>query len=525
MTTTTTTVQQRVGCRGRVAAWTTLLWCLATTSTVVVFLTEIKCAVAASTSAASIASAAPRQELFGAADGDEERRERQRREDDPEWWRDPLALFEDEEDEDERNNEEANVDTARSDRDEKAAFTDNADASEDGAPITPSDNDDNDDDVEEDSNVDDRLTMEARKRLARHSILADDRVSSSSSDNNNSRRDGSSGSGNQVAVANKSFSTSTLPVLLVLTKLRSAIPFLNSSPVVTLLTSVFGVQYLCKSVLQRNKHEQTPREEVHDDLAETKERVIVGDDDQEGIIKKEEAMEDVAVESSNVPPLSEPNTSTTPLSDNVASEEQSEQSEPESMDEEPSSLSENETTTTTTSERRRGSFGWGWRRRPAVSKLSSEEVEKLRQEAREWKERAETLETEQVRLVTELDEKSSAIDTYRAQIVGLESTMRYLRSQLRDNQQQIRDAVARERKTSEYEMEKVREALVKVLHHERRLMRDHVRRTSAEVKALLEEERTRGCDSTKEESRIKMVKVAVDKEEEEKNAVEENEQQ
>ena len=70
----------------------------------------------------------------------------------------------------------------------------------------------------------------------------------------------------------------------------------------------------------------------------------------------------------------------------------------------------------------------------------------------------------------------------------MESTMRYLKSQLRDNQQQIKDAISKEKQRSSMEMEKVREALIKVLQHKQQLMREQVKRTSAEVKALIQED-------------------------------------
>jgi len=49
-------------------------------------------------------------------------------------------------------------------------------------------------------------------------------------------------------------------------------------------------------------------------------------------------------------------------------------------------------------------------------------------------------------------------------------------------------AVKQERKKSEKEMTEVREALLKVLRHERNLMREQVQKTSAQVRALLKEE-------------------------------------
>ena len=77
----------------------------------------------------------------------------------------------------------------------------------------------------------------------------------------------------------------------------------------------------------------------------------------------------------------------------------------------------------------------------------------------------------------------------RAESANLRTSMQYVKSQLRENQQDMEKAVLRERQKSEAEMSEVREALVKVLRHERNLMREQVQKTSAQVRALLKEEK------------------------------------
>ena len=75
----------------------------------------------------------------------------------------------------------------------------------------------------------------------------------------------------------------------------------------------------------------------------------------------------------------------------------------------------------------------------------------------------------------------------QAQSSTLQSSMRYLKSQLRDNQREAENAILKERQQTEKEMAKVRDALLKVLHHERNLMREQVKKTSSQVRALLAE--------------------------------------
>lgn len=104
-----------------------------------------------------------------------------------------------------------------------------------------------------------------------------------------------------------------------------------------------------------------------------------------------------------------------------------------------------------------------------------------------WKERAERAENDNERLIAESDRMNRKMAMIQSESNTLQSSMGYLKSQLRDNQREIERAVLRERQKSENEMAKVRESLIKVLKHERNLMREQVQKTQAQVRALLDE--------------------------------------
>lgn len=91
---------------------------------------------------------------------------------------------------------------------------------------------------------------------------------------------------------------------------------------------------------------------------------------------------------------------------------------------------------------------------------------------------------------------------------SLQSSMRYLKTQLRENQQEAEIAIVKERQKSENEMARVREALLKVLRHERNLMREQVRQMSSQVRALLKEDDEKNDEGKYNRTQPEMEKVS-----------------
>lgn len=130
-------------------------------------------------------------------------------------------------------------------------------------------------------------------------------------------------------------------------------------------------------------------------------------------------------------------------------------------------------------------------KRPSIKDLQ-DEVEAL-------KERAETAESERDAMEKEYEATSKELQDVRAQLTNLAARARYLKSQVRDNQQKLDRAIHIERQKANAELVRVREAMMTVLEKERRLMRAQVMRQAAKVRAMMKEEMDTERNSKDEE--------------------------
>lgn len=76
----------------------------------------------------------------------------------------------------------------------------------------------------------------------------------------------------------------------------------------------------------------------------------------------------------------------------------------------------------------------------------------------------------------------------KKQLHGLQETNRYLKSQIRDNQNEIVVAQSRERQKANEEISKMRDTMMQVLAKERALMKAQIKKTSEQVRMLLAED-------------------------------------
>lgn len=78
------------------------------------------------------------------------------------------------------------------------------------------------------------------------------------------------------------------------------------------------------------------------------------------------------------------------------------------------------------------------------------------------------------------------------------TTTRYLKAQLRDNEEVQNKAIRAERRKAKDELARMKETMVGILDKERRAMRDELKRQTAELRAYLMEVTGRDGDFTAE---------------------------
>lgn len=390
---------------------------------------------------------------------------------DPEWWRDPLALFEDSEDEDEDD-----TDMEDDEDEESYASYDVTSGSEldietedevDSCPvITPLEDEEKDELVEEVPETNEKevmkleepskknesekektekketkdtrsLPMDAQRRLAQHSILMKPEASPSSK---------------VIEKSNTNFSAPALPAILVISKLRSILPGIPPN-VVTLFVSLAGTQFIATRLFPRKKRNLNQYAEDDDPLGD--DYTLSGKNFLSKIMKN-----------------LQPSGSSTKM---------------RSKDER--SSDENNVSSQGLSTKP----GWVYQEKKNSEDSKQKKIRRVSkmemlEEMEHWRDRAEKAEIENEELIVESERVTKELAKVRSESSNLRNSMQYLKSQLLENQNEMEKAVKQERKKSEKEMTEVREALLKVLRHERNLMREQVQKTSAQVRALLKEE-------------------------------------
>lgn len=109
----------------------------------------------------------------------------------------------------------------------------------------------------------------------------------------------------------------------------------------------------------------------------------------------------------------------------------------------------------------------------------------LKEELHKWKRRAQKAESEAESLQHEWSVCIQQLQEANAEKTRLQSTNKYLKEQLRDNQRTTDDVLKRERQKANDEIMRIREAMVEVLDRERKLIRDHMLTASKEVRAAI----------------------------------------
>ena len=71
-------------------------------------------------------------------------------------------------------------------------------------------------------------------------------------------------------------------------------------------------------------------------------------------------------------------------------------------------------------------------------------------------------------------------------LASMQSTTRYLKAQLRDNEEIMNRAIDAERRKARGELMRMKDAMLSILERERKAMRDEVMRQSAQVQAMIQ---------------------------------------
>lgn len=121
------------------------------------------------------------------------------------------------------------------------------------------------------------------------------------------------------------------------------------------------------------------------------------------------------------------------------------------------------------------------KRKPSISELQSE-LEFMTEKVNRAEQERELLEREN-------ENSHRKLASLQSQLKGITESYDYLQRQAREENQTIESAVRAERQRANEELKRVRTAMVTVLEQERRLMRDQIKQTSAQVRSMMDEYR------------------------------------
>ena len=139
---------------------------------------------------------------------------------------------------------------------------------------------------------------------------------------------------------------------------------------------------------------------------------------------------------------------------------------------------------TNTNTWQRGIFQWLLKGEEGKGKTTLS-MRDLEEELDMWKSRVQSAESEVESVQHDWSECVQQLEEAKAQCMRLQSTNRYLKEQLRDNQREMEETLKRERQRATDELARIRGAMVEVLDRERKLMRDHMMSASKEVRAAI----------------------------------------
>jgi len=109
----------------------------------------------------------------------------------------------------------------------------------------------------------------------------------------------------------------------------------------------------------------------------------------------------------------------------------------------------------------------------------------ISQELHNWRERAMSAEQDVETLNEQWSDTMKKLEESKGQCLRLQSTNRYLKSQLESHQAEMEETLKRERQKATEELARIREAMVEVLDRERKLIRDHMMSASEQVRAAV----------------------------------------
>jgi len=111
----------------------------------------------------------------------------------------------------------------------------------------------------------------------------------------------------------------------------------------------------------------------------------------------------------------------------------------------------------------------------------------LLDEIEDLKNRVKIAEFERENVEKEYEETSMKLQETMTDLTNLQQTSKYLKSQLRDNEDALSRTVRAERRKAKEELKRMREAMLTVLERERKAMREKNEREIAELRSLMDE--------------------------------------
>jgi len=111
----------------------------------------------------------------------------------------------------------------------------------------------------------------------------------------------------------------------------------------------------------------------------------------------------------------------------------------------------------------------------------------LLDEIEELKERVKIAEFERENVEKEYEETSMKLQETMTDLTSLQQTSKYLKAQLRDNEDALSRTVRAERRRAKEELKRMREAMLTVLERERKAMREKNEREIAELRSLMDD--------------------------------------
>lgn len=128
---------------------------------------------------------------------------------------------------------------------------------------------------------------------------------------------------------------------------------------------------------------------------------------------------------------------------------------------------------------------FGLRRRSDDEDEKLPSARELMDEVEVLRKRAETAEQERQVMEREYEKTSWQLQEAQNELSSLTSTTRYLKAQLRDNEEMMDRAIRAERRKAKEELLRLKDAMLEVVERERQAMRDELTRQAEEVQNLL----------------------------------------